>query len=337
MTLIKPAFALALALLLPSPAALAWGPHGHQTVGGIADQLLAGSNTARQVRSILGSNLQTAAVWADCAKGVEQKQAGAPLAYDGSGPYPECDYYENPASEAAMVAFVQRNAQRCYGNSSDEVCRHKAYHYTDVALQRERYAKGLVGTSDHDIVSAIDACVLVLKGGKSPAPFDIRSRKEALRLLAHYLGDLHQPLHVVSVYLDRTGQLVDPDAGHFDPKTVTKGGNVISVKGSRLHSLWDSIPGRLAGQLLAGEGAAAARLLPATPGALVDWPETWASDTLRSGKPALTALSFSAVNAMGQWPASPSASYTKEREALQRQQLIRAGARLAELLREVLP
>ena len=34
--------------------------------------------------------------------------------------------------------------------------------------------------------------------------------REALRLLAHYVGDIHQPLHVAAVYLDREGRVVDP-------------------------------------------------------------------------------------------------------------------------------
>lgn len=328
---------IAATLLGCAGAAQAFGPHGHQTVGGLADQLLAGTPTAQRVRSLLGSNLQTAAVWADCAKGVEQVKAGAPLAYDGSGPYPECDYYENPASQAALEDFVRRNAKSCYSNSSDEVCRHKSYHYADVSPLRDRYAKGLAGTSDHDIVSAIDACVAVLKGRKSPPPFDIRGKKEAVRLLAHYLGDLHQPMHVVSIYLDKSGREVDPDAGTFNPKTSTKGGNLIDDGSSKLHGEWDNIPGRLATQLLGGEGLADARRVPATPGAVDGWPETWASDTLRSGKAALMVLHFGPQGPGGRWPATHPASYSKDREALQRQQIVKAGARLAELLRTLLP
>lgn len=332
---------LAACTLLFSASAQAFGPHGHQTVGGIADQLLAGSPTAKSVRSLLGSNLQLAAVWADCAKGVGQVKAGAPLAYDGSGPYPECDYYENPASQAAMEAFVKRNAKSCYSNSSDESCRHKSYHYTDISPLREAYAPGLAGSSDHDIVHAVNACIRVLQGQDAPAPFNIRSKKEALRLLAHYLGDLHQPLHVVSAYLDPAGQPFDPDQPGLDPKRVakasTKGGNLILDRSSKLHGLWDSIPGPLAVKLLAGEGASAARLLPATPGPLDGWAQSWASDTLQAGKPAWSALSFKAQTPDGRWPASHGPSYSRERSELQRAQIIKAGARLAELLRALLP
>lgn len=332
-----PKLVSALLLLASASSAQAFGPLGHQTVGGIADQLLRGGAAAARVRSILGSNLQTAAVWADCAKGVGQARPGAPFAYDGSGPYPECTYYENPASQAAMEAFVRRNATHCYANSSDEVCRHKAYHYTDVATTQPRYARGLVGTSDHDLVAAIRACVAVLRGEAVPAPFNLASKKEALRLLSHYLGDLHQPMHVLSVYLDAAGQVVDPDAGVFDPKTSTKGANTIWLKGAKLHALWDGVPGRLATRLLAGEGAAAAAQVPATPGGLESWPEAWATDTLLAGRTALSALSFAPREATGVWKATAPADYKASREALQREQMIKAGARLAALLRAIWP
>ena len=79
---------------------------------------------------------------------------------------------------------------------------------------------------DHDIVSAINTAIAVLKDQPSPAPFSINDKKEALFLLAHFLGDLHQPLHVGAVYLDASGNLVNPDGpGGLDPATETAGGN----------------------------------------------------------------------------------------------------------------
>ena len=53
-----------------------------------------------------------------------------------------------------------------------------------------------VGTSSHDIVAALQSCIDVLQGRPASTPIDLRSREEALRLLAHLVGDLHQPLHV---------------------------------------------------------------------------------------------------------------------------------------------
>src|SRR2546429_7975648 len=56
-----------------APAAFAWGPDGHRTVATLAQKLIAGSNAATQVQALLGNfSLADVAVWADCAKGVNQ-------------------------------------------------------------------------------------------------------------------------------------------------------------------------------------------------------------------------------------------------------------------------
>ena len=62
------------ALAMAGAPAQAWGPHGHQAVGAIADQLIAGTPTEKKVRRILGSSLQTASAWADCARAVELRK-----------------------------------------------------------------------------------------------------------------------------------------------------------------------------------------------------------------------------------------------------------------------
>src|SRR5438093_431267 len=69
--------------------------------------------------------------------------------------------------------------------------------------------------------------ITVVKGQPAPLPFSIRDKKEALFLLAHFVGDLHQPLHVGAIYLDRNGQPVNPDLSGLDPLTETAGGNLI--------------------------------------------------------------------------------------------------------------
>lgn len=216
-----------LAGLLPCSAVLAWNSDGHQTVGAIADQLIAGTPTATQVRKILGSTLRTAAVWADCAKGVVHGSDGT-FKYVINPRYKECLPYETTAGKKLMVDFVKRNWDSCNPTAGDDPC-HKQYHYTDVASEHNAYAKNLEGTSDHDIVSAITAAIAELQGGAAPAPFNLKNKREALRLLAHYAGDIHQPLHVVAVYLDAAGHQVDPDGGTFDPGSKTRGGRICAT------------------------------------------------------------------------------------------------------------
>lgn len=322
---------LAACFLLPT-AASAFGAGGHMTVGSIADQLIAGTPAARQVRRILGTNLRTAAVWADCAKGV----SGKPLKYSGDGKYPECAVYENDASKAQMVAFVKRNLTNCLPPAGAEEC-HKQYHYTDVAIQRDGYAKTYVGTSDHDVVSAIAAAITVLQGGKSPAPFAISGRREALRLLAHYVGDIHQPLHVAAVYLDADGLVVDPDQGQFDPRTETRGGNDLTHGSRRLHGEWDDIGPALNADGLADGVLADARAVAPMAGELQAWPAAWAGESLAAGKEAFKDLQYSRADAAGHYQVTVPAGYSALKARIQREQVIKAGARLAQVLTRLWP
>ena len=320
--------------LLAGPA-LAWGPQGHLTSGGIADQLLAGTPTAKKLRALLGSNLQMAAVWADCARSVEGK-AGT-WAYSKAGQFKACAVYENKASQAAMVAFVKRNASFCGFMAGEKRCRHTGWHFTNVAIQQPAYAADLPGAGDDDLVQAIAACITVLQGGKPPAGFNIAGKKEALRLLVHYMGDLHQPLHVGAIYLDSRGAPLNPASTQEAQAHRNSGGNAILVGGRKLHALWDDVPGKLTTSLLAGAGAAEARQVPPSSGPPDQWPAQWASDTLRVAPQAFQALKFGA-KAGDAWPATTTEpAYRLARENLQRAQLAKAGARLAQLLTTLMP
>lgn len=333
------AAAAALLLALATPAR-AWDGFGHRVVGGIADQLIAGTPTAKRVRSILGSNLQMASVWADCARSVESsgKAPNVKWAYVGAGQYKDCAVYENPASQAALVAFVQRNASRCGGFASHLQCRHKAWHFTNIPLQQGAYAPDAPGAGPDDLVQAVGACIAVLQGRKPPPGFAIANRKEALRLLVHFVGDLHQPLHVGAVYLDLAGRRLNPATDAEANASSNAGGNALRLGPAKLHAVWDDVAGKLATRLLDGEGKAAATQVPASPGAPADWAPRWATDTLGAAVQAYAPLRFD-PRAAEQWPVrvDDEAAYRRARENLQQQQLVKAGARLAQLLTAVLP
>ena len=267
----------------------AWGPAGHQTVGAIADKLIVGTNAAKAVKRILGTQkLQTAALWADCAKGVTETP---PYHYVVSTRFPECVPFQTAAGKRAMVNYVMRNVDACHPTAREEVC-HKQYHYADVAIERDSYVRTDVGTSDHDVVSAIGAAIKVLQGGMAPPPFSFTSMKEALRVLAHYVGDVHQPLHVGAIYLDTAGHEVDPDIAGLDPSTITQGGNRLIDGGIKLHSEWDAIPANLSVSHFKSTGAAQAKLVPVTPGLVFDWPAAWATDTVLASHTAFQGLAF---------------------------------------------
>ena len=329
-------------LALGGPAALAWNAEGHQTVGAIADSLLAGTHAGKEVKKILGTGgtLQRAALWADCAKGVVKNKKTGVYHYVVSPMFKVCAPFESAAGQKAMLSFAKRNWDQCRPAADEELC-HKQYHYADVAIERNAYARTETGTSDHDVVSAINAAIAVLKGGSAPAPFDFASRKEALRVLAHYVGDVHQPLHVGAIYLSTTGQEVDPDSGTFDRATRTRGGNLIQDGTSGLHHEWDEIPASLQVASFLSEGVAAAKLVPATPGAMQTWAAQWATDTVMASHTAFQGLTFGAEIEPGKskahWPATVPVDYAVVRATLQKTQLVKGSARLAQLLEALWP
>lgn len=326
---------LCIGLALLAGTARAWGPHGHQTVGAIADQLIAGTPTAKKVRAILGSNLQMASVWADCARSVESK--ARVWTYVNPGAFKDCAYYENDASQKALVDFVKRNASRCGGFASHAQCRHKAWHFTDISLQHPKYDPALPGAAPNDLVQAVNASITVLGKGKPPAAFNITNQKEALRLLAHFVGDLHQPLHVGSVYLDDQGHPMDPANEKEAHAHSNAGGNQILVKTSKLHGLWDDVPGKLTTTLLAGAGAKEARGVKPASGPIAQWPGAWAGETIGEAAGAFKGLKIGAKTG-DNWPATADEpAYRQARENLQHAQLVKAGARLAQILTTLFP
>ena len=327
---------------LGGTGALAWNAEGHQTVGAIADALLVGTHAGKEVKKILRGDgtLQLAALWADCAKGVVRNKKTGVFYYVVSSRFKVCAPFESAAGQKAMVSFVKRNWDACQPATDEEIC-HKQYHYADVAIERNGYARTETGTSDHDVVSAIKAAIAVLKGGRAPAPIDFASRKEALRVLAHYVGDVHQPLHVGAIYLSAAGQEVDPDSGIFDRATKTRGGNVIKDGTSALHHEWDEIPKSLQVASFLSDGVTAARLVPATSGSVDTWAARWASDTVMASHTAFQGLTFGAEIDPGKrkahWPVTEPSDYAAQRATLQKTQLVKGGARLAQLLEALWP
>jgi hypothetical protein len=333
--------ALVSAAILIHCQAFAFGPDGHMAVGTIADELLKGTRAAKEARKILGSNLRTASVWADCAKGVNEKT----FKYGGVGRFAECAIYEkSSASKRLMEDFVRRNVGTCPMPEGAETC-HRQYHYADVAIQRDTYQLGTQGTSDHDIVHAINAMIAVLKGEPAPAPFHINSKKEALRLLAHYVGDIHQPLHVGAVYLDTSGQVIDPDDGSFDPDTETTGGNDLLLdrpgavqRPRNLHHEWDAVKGMVINMPVPPTFIQQARAVTATGGSLDTWSVVWATESVQASQKAFQDLAYEPLdNKAKRYLITLPAGYGVERGKVQRARVVQAGARLAQILSAIWP
>jgi hypothetical protein len=160
-------------------------------------------------------------------------------------------------------------------------------------------------------------------------------------MLAHFIGDLHQPLHVGSVYLNADGKLVDPDAVHkVDAATETIGGNAIDDQNINLHHEWDDIPTDI-GEAATKELLQDARSVPASQGGIEDWPAAWASDSLRVAHDAFAGLTFKQTHSQpsSRWAVAfdDHTAYLRTQDEIKRKQLAKGGARLAELLNTIWP
>jgi hypothetical protein len=331
-----------LGLLYPSVAS-AWGYQGHKVVGSVADQLLK-PNAKQQVRQILGFDLRTAGPWADCVKSVVRYDDGT-FHYEVDPNHLEfevpCTPFSSREERARIVDYAGRNWFTCsYAPDGFERGCHNTFHFEDIAVQRNSFDRSFQGTSDHDVVAAIGAAIAVLTGQPAPPPFSIKDKKEALLMLAHFMGDLHQPLHVGAVYLDANGNLVDPDVAHrIDPATETIGGNAIQDQNVNLHHEWDDIPTDI-GEAATRELLADASALPASQGRIEDWPGAWASDTILVSHDAFAGLKFELIRTQpNTWSVAfdDHVAYLRRQDAIKRQQLAKGGARLAELLNAIWP
>ena len=342
-----------LAFLVFPTAASAWGFEGHRVVGSIADELLkTNPNAKQQIQKILNDpdlnsrdlDLRKAGPWADCVRSVAKYD-------DGKFHYvvdPDHLEYEvpcipfNSARERARTVDYARRNWKCEPDVP-RAC-HTMFHFEDVAIQRGSFDRSFQGTNTHDLVAAIGAAITVLKDQPAPAPFSIKDKKEALLLLVHFVGDLHQPLHVGSVYLGADGKLVDPDiARQIDPATETAGGNSVQDQNLNLHHEWDDIPQDI-GDAATRELLADARSVPASQGPIESWPAAWATDTILVAQDAFKGLSFQLADpppkpTFNKWTVSfdDHMAYLRSVDAIKRKQLAKGGARLAEILNAIWP
>jgi hypothetical protein len=214
-----------LIICLFSVNSYAYGPRGHQLVGAIADRRVARNRAlANKIRQLLGGlTLQRVSTLPDEIKGWR------------------CG--EDPPGASRinreLQAFVDTN---CTQPS------HNSFHFTNIPVfGDEDYDDGEVGRGQFDIVQLIPFCIRVLKGETPETNERAITKSVAVILLAHYLGDIHQPLHVGAEFFDADGNPFGPtptNRGFAD-----QGGNKLTlftfVNGTRtsagkMHGYWDS-------------------------------------------------------------------------------------------------
>jgi hypothetical protein len=332
------AAAAAAAILAAPSAAFAWDYPGHRVVGAIADIVLKRDHprTYDRVSELLDQKfgdvvekrgLGEVAVFPDCAKNERE--------YCGRDPSPE------------EIQYVLRNIV------------HKSFHFTNSPLQQKTYFPGGAGTLESDIVQMIGHTVTQLRGGKPYIKRDVKlSNTEAVWLLAHLVGDIHQPLHVGQIYYDaKCEKPIDPNADRSVEAISTFGGNAIKITpelAPSLHIFWDSVT---VADAIRREGGGSeeefAGRLAATPpkagwqasGGPDTWADQWVAEVMplaneahdrleiakdRERKPGFPVPSLSCT-----WKTSLGPDYRDWASGVAREQIHKAGYRLAALFKAI--
>jgi len=300
---------------LASTPAFAWGDDGHEIVGMIADHYLEPAVRV-QVQTILASDatrltpdtgIASEATWADRYRDSDRKTTK--VRYNQT--------YNWHFIDLELDGADVRTA--CFGQPA--------------------LPPGTVATNGAAKDCIVDKITEFAAELHDPG-IDADERRMALQFLLHFVGDLHQPLHVGSVYLDPDGKLLDPDIAHaIDPKTETHGGNTIHDQNVNLHGEWDDIPTDL-GDAATRELLAEARSVPPSQGPIEGWPAEWATDTLLVAHHAFEGLSFEhEPPPKTQWTVSfdDHTAYLWLADITKRRQLAKGGARLAEILNTIWP
>jgi hypothetical protein len=332
-------YLLAVMILVANvPSAFAWGDDGHQTVGKIASIRIK-PRTAQKIAEILkpGETLASIATWADTVK--ERVGKTDP----------------DPDTNAFLQDVVHNDKNR-------------EWHYDDLPLGCKNYQTCTGFTPDNDIVHMLNICIRTLQG--HPDSNHPLTKRNALRLLVHFLGDIHQPLHVGCGFIDVNGPnhtiLIVRDPAVIRQKNLPsdKGANDLVIDGDRknLHSFWDftlvTSLMNVVGQEISSDTLGTFLEQNVKPkgswnphGPVDTWAAQWATDTLQQSRDhtylsvKITGQRTIPVLSRGQpvirdgqpvmqtvFDISRPANYEAVNRELVRQQLAKGGYRLAKLL-----
>lgn len=145
----------------------------------------------------------------------------ATLAEDELSPAARAEVTRLLAGEAEpTLPGIANWADELRGHDADLGRRSARWHYVNLAEQGCTYDAGRDCRNDACVVEAIRAQTAILADREQ----SLAARRQALKFVVHFVGDVHQPLH----------------AGY----ARDKGGNTVQVhvngRGSNLHSLWDT-------------------------------------------------------------------------------------------------
>jgi hypothetical protein len=283
--------------LAACPAVWGWGVEGHNLVARLAAARLSPKASAA-IAEILGPNATLVSIssWADQVRNQRKE----------SGPW---HYVDIPINKPHLVSISSwadqvRNQRKESG----------PWHYVDIPINKPHLDMKRDCAEGNCVLVKIPEFERVLADRNAPP----EKRKEALMFIVHFVGDMHQPLHCSD----------NKDKGGNDVKLEFLG------RPTNLHSLWDSgILARMGSEdvLFADLNQ---ELSPKRAKSLAKGDvKKWAEQSHRQGQ----------VVVYGKLPAAQAGKATPLNEAYQeqavpvvREQLERAGARLAKVLNATL-
>ena len=312
---------IALSLLLVSSGrALAWAQEGHAAVAALAEELIS-AKTRTKIQDLLATggdkDLVSVASWADAVL----------IAAHDEGPL--------HGNEEAM-AF-----NRKFPKSG-------MWHFINLPLGTTSYQQITRFDGVDNIVRAISRCIGVLEAS-SPRPEDF-TKPQALRLLVHFVGDIHQPLHCGTGFYtfseSGTPRLdIEPESAFGKPND--RGGNLLYYGTNaiqQLHALWDKVlveevDGSFDYRVLAEflKKSYLPKEIGRTPGDYHEWARLWAIDSVRIAALAYRGISFGiaefgADGSLSRIEISLQPGYHESNKARAALQLAKAGVHLAQLL-----
>ena len=223
------------------------------------------------------------------------------------------------------------------------------YHYANLPFQADRYDASVLGARPTDVVQMSRECIRVLRGASR-----LFTPREALRLLAHFVGDMHQPLHIGTGFIADQGPLRFVVPQGTTGWRLTLGGNALLYGPQdrfNLHSYWDSHAVNITidrDDVTAYAARLQKEVKPApawTPSGDPDgWPAQWATEGLALAKEAhkgIRLLSDVGPDAekrnAHRWSIEQPSDYDARARPLIRQQLAMGGYRLAAVLKAIWP
>lgn len=297
----KPAalFFLTLGIPFGHVTALAWSGAGHQVVA--------------------------AAAWHEMTPETRQKAFEVLKSHRDYPKWTNSAASESSGLDLAEFAFLQCSMWpdqiRRHGNKFD----HPHWHYVDWSLKPPSFPMEQPPSPDDDVLYGLGECQKVLADSKAPA----EERAVYLSWLVHLTGDIHQPLHCVSLFNDAY-----PNGD--------KGGNAFYVmpasRGISLHSFWDGLLGT-SGKAQAHANYATMILAQFPRASLKELAkDKTAKDWSLEGRSLAIVKAYLHGELKGGATAEDAqplpAGYTKEAKAVAEKQAALAGYRLADAVRQ---